>query len=129
MRSAYRNVFIVWSAEEAPGETVAIIVVRASDDVKQSFKIKVNFEARYGTCFEDPLSNARIHSFKANKEVLISELSVRLWRLCDFVSEPRSLPARSTRDNLPLSFPVSLCLSIIWQIAWERDDVSFASVA
>ena len=67
----------------APGETVAIIVVRASLEVKQSLRIKVNFEALYGTCAVPPLllSNARIHSFNASKLLFISEDSVRLWRL------------------------------------------------
>lgn len=45
MRSAYRNVFIVWSVAEAPGETVAIIVVFESAE-KQSLRIKVSLEPR-----------------------------------------------------------------------------------
>ena len=123
--------FIVWSAEDAPGETVAIIVVLARLDVKQSFRIKVSFDARYGTCLAEPrlLSRALMHSFRASRDVLISELSVLLWRLWDFVSAPRSLPARSTKDNLPRSLPSVLFRKTIWQIAWDLEDVSFASVA
>lgn len=88
----------------APGETVAIIVVLANFDVKQSFKIRVNFEARYGTCEDPPfpLSRARIHSFNARRLLLISEDSVLRCRLCDFVSVPLSDPAKSTRESLPL---------------------------
>ena len=72
---------MVWSAEDAPGETVAIIVVRARLEVKQSFRIKVSLEARYGTCFDEPPPSALIHSFKAKSDVLISELSVLLCLL------------------------------------------------
>ena len=103
------------------------MVVLARLDVKQSFKMRVSFDARYGTCFEDPPS-ALIHSFNARSEVLISELSVRLCLLCDLVSDPRSLPARSTSESFPLSFLLSLSLNTIWQIAWEREEVSLASV-
>ena len=71
--------------------------------MKQSLRIKVNLEALYGTCADPPLplSNARMHSFKASRLLLISEDSVRRCRLCDFVSVPRSDPAKSTKDNLP----------------------------
>ena len=48
MRSAYRKVLRVWSADDAPGETVAIMVVLAKTEVKQSFRMRVSLEARYG---------------------------------------------------------------------------------
>ena len=116
MRSAYRKVLRVWSADDAPGETVAIMVVLAKTEVKQSFRMRVSSEARYGTCLLLPLlllSRAHTHSFKARSDVLISALSVRRWVLCDFVSFPRSLPARSTGESFPLSLPVALSRRII----------------
>ena len=54
---------------------------------------------------------------------------MRLCLLWDFVSDPRSLPARSTRESLPLSFDVDFSRKSIWQIACDLDDVSLASVA
>ena len=128
MRSAYRSVLMVWSADDPPGDTVAIMVVRARLEVKQSLRIRVSLLALYGTCFELP-PRARIHSLSASKEVLISELSVLLWRLCDLVSLPLSLPAKSTRLNFPLRDWVSLSRSTIWQMACDLELVSFASVA
>jgi hypothetical protein len=101
--------------DETAGETVAIIVVLAKLDVKQSLRIRVSFDALYGTCFgfPRPQSRALIHSFNARSDVLISELSVRLWRSCDLVSDPRSLPARSTSDSFPLSLEETLSLRMI----------------
>lgn len=55
--------------------------------------------------------------------------SVRLCHLCDFVLEPRSHPAKYTRDRfLPLAW-FSMSRSSIWNMTWEREDVSFASIA
>lgn len=45
------------------------------------------------------------------------------------MSEPRSLPARSTNESFPRSLEVSLSRRTIWQMACDRDEVSFASVA
>jgi hypothetical protein len=115
-----------------PSETVAIIVVLAKAEVKQSFRMRVRLEARYGMCLlllHLLLSRAHAHYFNARSEVLISTLSVRRWVLCDLVSFPRSLPARSTSESFPVSFPDALSRKIIWQIAWDREEVSFASVA
>ena len=70
-----------------------------------------------------------MHSLRARSDLLISEDSVRRWRLWDLVSEPRSDPARSTRESLPLRRPVSEERRRIWQMAWEREEVSLASVA
>lgn len=67
---------MVWSAEEAAGDTVAIITVRDFLFVNESFSTSVNFEARYGTC-EEFESNARMHSFNANRDLLISAPSMR----------------------------------------------------
>jgi len=74
IRSPYRNVFTEWSVADAPGETVAIIVVLESGE-KQSFKINVSLDPRYGTWL-DFCPNARIHSFRASSDVLISADSV-----------------------------------------------------
>ena len=62
---------------------MAIMVVFAKADVKQSLRIRVNLDARYGTCLFPILlsSRARMHSFKASKDVLISALSVRRCEL------------------------------------------------
>ncbi len=49
MRSAYLSVLIVWSAEEAAGETAAIMTVRERLLVKESFSTRVSLDARYGT--------------------------------------------------------------------------------
>lgn len=116
-RSAYRNVLREWSAEEAPGETVAIMAVRASGAAKQSLRMSVSLLPRYGMCLEVPSPKARMHSLSANKLVLMSALSARRWALCDDVSLPRSLPAKSTKDNLPYTVE----LGLVWPEERVRD--------
>jgi hypothetical protein len=67
-RSAYLNVFKLWSDDELPGDTHAIITTLHKVDllIKESRRINVSFEARKGT-WSALSSIARIHSFKANK--------------------------------------------------------------
>mmetsp|Transcript_26562 Transcript_26562/g.68982 ORF Transcript_26562/g.68982 Transcript_26562/m.68982 type:complete len:300 (-) Transcript_26562:991-1890(-) len=125
-RSAYRNVFIVWSVHDTLGPTQAIIATRLRGRTKESRRTMVNFEARNGTCASF-VARPRMHSLSANKLLLISADSVRSCRLWLRVSWPRSLPARSTNERLPLDLP-SLSLIDILHTACERDDASLTSV-
>jgi hypothetical protein len=50
---------------------------------------------------EPPVASARMTSFKAKREVLISAPSSLVARLELDVSAPRSLPARSIKFNRP----------------------------
>lgn len=117
--------------------------------MNESRKTCVNFDARNGKWA--PLRpRARIHSFNAKRDLLISapsipvEISVkkvwfffhindgdqtkneksnsRVWRFADEVSAPRSLPAKSTRENFPWR-RVGLARGrrMTWNTACERD--------
>jgi hypothetical protein len=51
---------------------------------------------------EPPVANARITSFSASSDVLISAPSIRVVRLAMDVSTPRSLPAKSMNVSRPM---------------------------
>lgn len=126
--SAYLRVFKLWSADELPGETHAIMTIFELSPLawKESRNIRVSFDALNGT-WSALSSMALIHYFKASKLLLISAPSIRLWRLLLWVSWARYEPAKSTKSSFPTSsFPF---FTKIWQIAWEREDVSLATVA
>ena len=118
---------MVWSAEELPGFIQAIITIFEDYWFKnESRNTIVSFEARKGTC---PLllSRARMHSFSARRLLLISAPSSLRYRLFDCVSWARSDPAKSTISNLPRPLPC-WSLTLIWHIACDLLDVSFAAV-
>ena len=102
---AYLRVLSVCSQLPVAGETLAIITVRLSP-MNESRRTSVSFDPRNGTC-PDPRSSARMHSFSASKDLLISAPSMRVWRSFSEVSAPRSDPAKSMKENLP------------WTIAWQ----------
>jgi len=54
--------------------------------------------------------------------------SIRRWRLWFFVSVARSLPAKSTKDNLPCSLPDGSRM-MTSQTACDREETEFISVA
>ena len=66
--SAYLNVFKLWSAEELPGETQAIMTIFEFSPFawNESLKMSVSFEALKGT-WSALSSIALIHYFNANK--------------------------------------------------------------
>lgn len=77
-RSAYLSVLIVCSDDELPGDTHAIIIVLdVFLFIKESLSTRVNLEPRKGMC-EALESMERIHSFNANKLLLISAPSILL---------------------------------------------------
>mmetsp|Transcript_585 Transcript_585/g.2266 ORF Transcript_585/g.2266 Transcript_585/m.2266 type:complete len:322 (+) Transcript_585:785-1750(+) len=98
-RYAYRSVLSVCSHDPVAGDTLAIITVREFP-MNESRSTSVSFEPRNGT-WPVPRSSARMHSFSANRLLLISAPSIRVWRSFSDVSAPRSLPARSMKENLP----------------------------
>ena len=100
-------------------------------DTKLSLRTCVNFEALKGTCVSGFVffsSKALIHSFKANKDLLISAPSALRCLLLLWVSWALSEPAKSTKDNLPYSSSLPFFLIIILHIACDLDDVSFVTV-
>ena len=118
----------MYSAAEDPGETVAIIAVFARP-VKASRSTCVSFEPRKGVC-EQPLSIARMHSFRQSRLLLISAPSRRVCRSLDDASAARSEPARSTSERRPRARAASpASYSATCRIACEREDTSFALVA
>ena len=81
----------MWLDDENPGLTHAIIIILTlSDfDINESRNTSVSLEVRKGTCFSSFVfftSKARIHSFKANRLLLISAPSARRCRSLDCVS-------------------------------------------
>ena len=72
----------MWSAEAEPGEIHAIITIfeLPESDKKESRSTMVSLDARKGTC-ELFMSIARMHSFKARRDLLISAPSIRLCLL------------------------------------------------
>lgn len=118
---------MVWSAEELPGFMQAIMTILLEAGLrKESRSTIVSFEARNGTC-ELFVSSARMHSFNARRDLLISAPSRRRWRLLDWVSCARSEPAKSTMSSLPMPLPWA-SRTLIWQMACERLEVSLAAV-
>jgi len=69
---------------------------------KLSFKTFVSSEPRYLIC-PSFVANARMTSFKASNDVLISAPSWRVDRLDESLSAPRSEPAKSIKLNRPFS--------------------------
>lgn len=106
------------------GETLAIMVVLELP-VKESFRTWVSLLPLKGKCFFSR-SRARMHSLRANNDLLISAPSIFVCLFVFIVSAPRSEPAKSIKLILPYSLP--LCLSCIWRIACERELSAFAPV-
>lgn len=72
---------------------------------------------------------ALIHSFNANKLLLISAPSSLVYLLVSVTSAPLSDPARSIKLSLPQSlYLLVLSLSDIYNIAWDRDESLFMPV-
>lgn len=99
-RFAYRKVFRVCSHEFRPGDIIAIMHVLLFSPMNESRSTWVNLLTRNGKCVLC-LPKARMHSFSANRDLLISAPSIRVCRLADDVSAPRSFPAKSMNENLP----------------------------
>jgi hypothetical protein len=114
-RSAYLNVFKVCSQQLLAGETLAIIVVLLLP-VKESFNTYVSLLPLNGKCFFSR-SNALIHSFNANRLLLISAPSNLVYLLVLIVSAPLSLPAKSMK--LILLYGLPLCFNYIYKIACD----------
>lgn len=72
------------------------------------------------------LSQVTLRTFRANRLLLISAPSRRVWRSALEVSAPLSFPARSIRENLPCI--LSFLRRIIWNTAWLRDEWALADV-
>ena len=126
-REAYLSVLIVWSAELLPGFMHAIMTILELVGFKnESRSTMVSFEALKGT-WSFFISRALMHSFKANKLLLIFAPSILRCRLLLRVSAARSDPAKSTKSNLPTVLPAAF-LTLIWQMACDLDEVSFATV-
>lgn len=68
-RSAYRRVFIVFSADVTLGDTLPIITV-LQNPTKESLRTMVSLLPRKGV-WPFPWSRALIHYFNANKDLLI----------------------------------------------------------
>jgi hypothetical protein len=102
--SAYLSVFRVGSQQERAGETFAIIVVLLLPR-KESFKTWVSFDPLNGRWVLPALSRARIHSFSANRLLLISAPSYLVFLPVSITSAPRSDPARSIKLILLKSLP------------------------
>jgi hypothetical protein len=135
------------------GDTVAIMTVLESPR-NESFSTWVSLEPRNGV-WSCSWYNARMHSFNASNDLLISAPSIlrteqatdgkantskqlreegnnrsnyRVLRSLCVVSAPRSDPAKSMNDILPLSSKVFLSFRQIWSTAWEREESEFAPV-
>merc|ERR1712096_24352 len=120
--SAYLNVFRVCSQEDREGLIIAIMHVLALSPINESLKTWVSLLALNGKCAPF-LPRARMHSFRARRDLLISAPSILVCLLAELVSAPLSFPARSIRENLPCSgFFLLLSLSIIWNTAWLLDE-------
>ena len=106
-RSAYRSVFRVWSADDIPGHTQANIMILTLLLAKnESRRTIVSLLCLKGTCWPWEAypfceSIARTHSFKPSNDLLISAPSAYLSLLLFTQSEALSLPAKSTKSNLP----------------------------
>ena len=93
--------------------------------VKESFNTWVSLLPLKGKCFFSR-SRARMHSFKASKDLLISAPSIFVCLFVFIVSAPRSEPAKSMKLIFPYSLP--LCFSCIYRIACERELSALAPV-
>ena len=125
-RCAYRSVFSVCSQELEPGEMVAIMDVRERLPMSDALSTLVSTVVLKGTWLL-PLSNALMHSLRANRDLLISAPSDRVWLLTITPrSAPNSDPARSMSANWPKVAPDDGTRSVICRMAWLRDDWSFA---
>jgi len=89
-----------------------MILQNSAFEMNESLKTIVSFEALKGTWIEFPAfpalffaSNAQIHSFKANRDLLISAPSNLLILLLLWVSYPHSDPAKSTNISWPIFIP------------------------
>lgn len=103
---AYRRVLRVWSAEVLPGLRQAIMTMKdLFSEINESRKTMVSLDALNGT-WPDLESKARMHSFNARRDLLISAPSMRRCRLLLYVSCARSDPAKSTSSNLPIVLPL-----------------------
>jgi len=107
-------VFNVWSVQYELGLTHAIIIILHDSalDVNESHSTIVSLEAQKGTWIEFPAfpalffaSKARIHSLRANKDLLISAPSNHHILLLLWVSYPLSDPAKSTNISWPSFTP------------------------
>lgn len=68
-------------------------------------------------------------TLRASRLRLISAVSTIVLRSLLRTSVPRSLPAKSTNENLPCSVVArSLRRKTIWRTAWERDELALAEV-
>lgn len=65
-------------------------------------------------------------TLSANRLLLISAPSRRVWRSALDVSAPLSLPARSIRENFPCILPRRR--RMIWNTAWLREEWALAAV-
>ena len=119
--SAYLNVFKVCSEDEFDGEKLPIITVLQLP-IKESFKTNVNFDPLKGVWFLFK-SNARIHSFNANNDLLISAPSNLVYLFVSLTSAPLSLPAKSINDNFPWDLDPSF--NVIYKIAWDLEESLF----
>lgn len=122
-RSAYRRVFIVFSAEVTFGDTFPIITV-LQNPTNESFNTMVSLLPLKGV-WPFPWSKARIHYFNANNDLLIYAPSILVCLFWSMWSAPRSLPARSINDILVNCFLPSF--TTICSIAWERDESAFVA--
>lgn len=116
--SAYLRVLRVCSDEELEGEKFPIITVLQLP-TKESLSTNVNLLPLKGVWFLFK-SNALIHSFKANRDLLISAPSNRVCLFWSLTSAPLSLPARSMKDNFPWHLLPSF--REIYRIAWDLEE-------
>lgn len=113
-----------------PGEMQAIITVRAGHlDTNASLSTRVSFEARKGTCASRGSPMARMHSFSANKDLLICAPSTRLWRMLDLESAALSDPAKSTSVTFPWMDPPPGCRRKTAQTACDLEESRLMAVA
>ena len=123
--SAYLNVFKVCSEHDKQGLILAIIKVRQFP-IKESLNTKVNLLPLKGLCLFS-ISKARIHSFNANNDLLISAPSIFVFLFVSIVSTALSLPAKSIKEILE-NFSPSFVFIAICRIAWDLDESKFAPV-
>jgi len=134
-RLAYFKVLIVSSYYELPGLTVVIITVLQLPP-RESLSIRVSLLSLNGTkkpfLFLSP--RALMQLARARRLVLIFAPSRSLMPLFS-VTVPRSEPAKSIKLSFPCSYSSSVFFmrslesSMIWHMAWERDDSALAIVA
>ena len=115
--SAYLRVFRVCSQQLEAGETFAIIVVLLLP-TNESLSTYVNFDPLKGVCFLSR-SSARIHSFRAKRDLLISAPSIEVFLSLCIVSAPLSEPARSIKLIFEYSDP--LCFNTIYMTACDLE--------